>query len=226
MRSCSEPMLNVWLTYERPSRYDDFVVPRAVFKKSKVVMHATCRKKHQKMTQLNYIYLRSPLLKDKFRRKKRKKEQIYIGTRDISSRADIDRYFTRATIDGWTCTRGIDVGREFSLRSYIGRDVRWRAGISRDISSGADIDRYFTRATIVGWIDVGRDFKCSAKLGYYNRTYSRMAITYETRCYKCVSIHHTTRQEKDLNVTAEPPEISVVRRGDLIYSTFTIIRGR
>ena len=40
----------------------------------------------------------------------------------------------------------------------------------------------------------------------------------------CVTIHHTT-QQKDLNVTAEPPEISVVQLEDLIDSTCTIIRG-
>ena len=41
-----------------------------------------------------------------------------------------------------------------------------------------------------------------------------------------VTIHHTTQQQKDLNVTAEPPQISVVQREDLIDSTSTTIRGR
>ena len=42
----------------------------------------------------------------------------------------------------------------------------------------------------------------------------------------CVTIHHTTQQQKYLNVTTEPPELSVVQRKDLIDSTSTIIRGR
>ena len=35
----------------------------------------------------------------------------------------------------------------------------------------------------------------------------------------------STQQQKDLNVTAEPPELSVVQREDLIDSTSTIIRS-
>ena len=41
----------------------------------------------------------------------------------------------------------------------------------------------------------------------------------------CVTNHHTTPQQKDLNVTAEPPVISVVQLEDLIDFTSTIIRG-
>ena len=41
----------------------------------------------------------------------------------------------------------------------------------------------------------------------------------------CVTIRHTTQQQKDLNVTAEPPEMSVAQREERIDSTSTTIRG-